>query len=68
MSIRTDNDFFLGTDGRQAAPMLPVVITSREQAYRTAAWIKLMGSTLPSENPYEPTVTFEDVEEAIMNT
>jgi hypothetical protein len=64
--IRTDNDFFLGTNGNEVAPMLPVIIASKEQAYRTAAWIKLMGEMLPSEG--EGTTTFEEVENAIMNT
>lgn len=62
--IRTDNDFFFGSDGRSIAPMMPVVITTREQAYRTAAWIKLMAVVLPPGDGD----TFEAIEEAIRNT
>lgn len=63
MTIRTTNDFMIGTDGRQLAAILPVNITTREQAYRTAAWIETMAVTLPTETDDPP--TFEQVREAI---
>jgi len=66
--IDTRNDFFLGTTGHELGAMLPVRITSREQAFRTAAWIALMGYSLPSENPNGPHVEFEDVKKAIEST
>lgn len=64
--IRTDNDFFLGSDGASVGPNLPMRITTREQAYRTAAWIELMASTLPSEG--DGVLSYEDVREAVMNS
>ena len=63
--INTLNDFLLNTNGQQMGPMLPMVITSREQAYRTAAWIKAMAIVLP---PGEDEHSFEEIEEAIRNT
>lgn len=66
-TIRTDNDFIIGTDGTSVGPaMLPMRITTREQAYRTAAWIELMGWSLPSEG--DGTTTYEQVRDAVMNT
>jgi len=63
--VNTNNDFMIGSDGQSLGAFLPVRITTRQQAYRTAAWIKLMGFTLPDED--EPS-TFEEVEQAIMGT
>jgi hypothetical protein len=62
---QTQNDFLLGGNGEALQPILPIVIRTREQAYRTAAWIKLMGVILPHEDEES---TFEEVEEAIRNT
>lgn len=64
--IDTSNDFFFGSNGKEVMPMLPVVIKTREQAFRTAAWIQLMGETLPSEG--DGSVQMGDVIEAIENT
>lgn len=67
--IRTDNDFLIGTNGTNLAAMLPVHISSREQAFRTAAYIAIMGESLPSEDGGGiDRVTFEDVREAVLNT
>lgn len=66
MNINTSNDFFFGSNGREVVPMLPVVIRTREQAFRTAAWIQIMGEMLPSEG--DGTVEMGDVIEAIENT
>lgn len=63
--IDTSNDFLLGSNGDAIAPMLPVVITSREQAYRTAAWLELMAPVLPAK---DPGVTYEQVRAAVANT
>lgn len=65
--IDTSNDFFIGTSGTEMAPMLPMRITTREQALRTAAWLEVMGIVLPSEHPDDPP-TYEQVREAILNT
>lgn len=62
---RTDNDFLLGTNSVGMVPGLPLVICTRQQAYRTAAWIKLMGEVLPDEDPASE---YGDVETAIANT
>ena len=65
--IRTSNDFMIGGNGSSVGPpLLPMQITTREQAYRTAAWIELMGEMLPSEG--DGSLTYEQVREAIMNT
>ncbi len=64
-NVNTQNDFFIGTDGTKLAAILPVAITTREQAYRTAAWIETMGITLPHE---EDEATYEEIREAIRNT
>ncbi len=70
VEISTANDFFLGANGTEIAPMLPVRIASREQAYRTAVWIELMGSVLPSETgaSMDNGPTFDDIRTAILNT
>jgi len=68
MEIDTSNDFLIGSTGNNLSAMLPVHITSREQAFRTAAWIALLGYGLPSENPGESHVEFEDVKRAIEST
>jgi hypothetical protein len=63
--IRTDNDFMLSSNGANILPILPVAIRTRQQAYRTAAWIKLMAVMLDDE---DPATSYEDVETAIANT
>lgn len=63
--VNTKNDFLFGSDGRTLAPMMPPFITTREQAYRTAAWIKTMAIMLPTEDEEN---TFEEIEEAIRNS
>lgn len=42
LPVRTDNDFLFGRRINDLTPTLPVFITSRQQAYRAAVWIKLM--------------------------
>lgn len=64
-STETRNDFGFSGNQRGIAPMLPVVIHTKQQAYRTAAWIKLMSEILPDEFP---ATSYEDVETAIANT
>jgi hypothetical protein len=63
--IETTNDFLIGGNVVAISPVLPVIITSQEQAMRTAAWILTMGELLPWEG--EP-VTFDAVLAAIENT
>lgn len=62
---RTDNDFMLGANSVGMVPGLPVVICTRQQAYRSAAWIKLMGEVLPDEDPASG---WDEVHDAIANT
>jgi hypothetical protein len=62
---RTDNDFWIGSNGRTLAPTLPIVIGTKQQAYRTAAWLKAMAVVLPDEDEAS---TYDEVEEAIQNT
>ncbi len=63
--MNTANDFAFAGGGTQLVPIFPVVIKTREQAYRTAAWIEIMGITLPHE---EDEATYEEIREAIRNT
>ncbi|CRK59053.1 hypothetical protein [Alloactinosynnema sp. L-07] len=63
--IRTDNDFLLGSSGASIAPMLPVRITTKQQAYRTAAWLTFMALILPDE-PVPS--TYDEIHNAIGNT
>jgi hypothetical protein len=60
--VKTDNDFIIGMNATEMAPNLPVIIRTQQQAYRTAAWIKLMGEMLPNEDPAS---TYDEVETAI---
>lgn len=63
--MNTSNDFFFGSDGKVLAPMVPVMIRTREQAYRTAAWIETMSFILPHE---DEEATYEEIREAVRNT
>jgi hypothetical protein len=65
MEPDTSNDFMIGSNGVAIGTLLPMVITSKQQAYRTAAYIKLMAATLPDE-PGDH--SYEEIEEAIKNT
>ncbi len=59
------NDFWFGSNGKTLTPMVPVVIETREQAYRTAAWIETMGVILPHE---DEEATYEEIREEVRNT
>lgn len=61
----TRNDFLIGVNSAGMAPILPVMITTQQQAYRTAAWLVAMGCMLPKE---EPASSFDEVLKAIQNT
>ncbi len=63
--VNTANDFAFAGGGDVLIPLLSVKITTREQAYRTAAWIETMGIILPHE---EEEATYEEIREAIRNT
>lgn len=66
MDVRTDNDFLLGSSGDVVAPTLgTVACRTRQQAYRTAVWLLLMGEVLPDEDPPS---TYAEVEAAIRST
>lgn len=67
MSVRTDNDFAFGSRTGEIAPLVRPVITTRQQAYRTIAWLEFMAevNTLPDETPAS---TLDEVREAIRNT
>ncbi len=65
MNVRTENDFMIAGSPTGIAPMLPMMITTRQQAYRTAAWIEAMSYTLPQE---EEESTMEEVRMAVRNT
>ncbi|SDU42341.1 hypothetical protein [Jiangella alkaliphila] len=64
--IRTDNDFAIAYNaGHGLVPLLPVQVTTKQQAYRVAAYIKIMGDLLPDEPVAS---TYDEVERAISNT
>lgn len=62
--IDTQNDFLFGMSARRLHPLMAVEITTREQAYRTAAWIIEMGSLLPAESE----TTFDMIHQAVQGT
>ncbi len=63
--VETNNDFMFGSNGKEMMPIFPVVIRTRQQAYRTAVWIEVMGIILPNEDEAS---TYEEIREAIRNT
>lgn len=64
--VKTDNDFIIGVSGHAGmVPALPIQIRTRQQAYRTAAWIKAMADVLPDEVIAS---SYVDIEMAINNT
>lgn len=62
--VDTQNDFLFGMSARRLHPLMAVEITTREQAYRTAAWIIEMGHLLPAESQ----VTFDQIHRAVQGT
>ena len=69
MTVRTDNDFLLASDGRSISPLMPIVITTQEQALRTAAWLVAMSPVLEHEpDPDGNYPTFDDVYAAVCDT
>ena len=65
--VNTKNDFLFGSNGKEIGPLLPPVMNTRQQAFRTAAWISTMAMILPEETGQEG-VSFEDIQKAVMNT
>lgn len=64
--VRTDNDFLLAKHGSVLVFMLKIsAIRTRQEAFRTAAWLVCMGEVLPNEVPGSE---FEEVLEAVRNT
>lgn len=47
--LDTTNDSLISSNGRMICALVPLDIRSREQGFRTAAWIASMAETLPSE-------------------
>lgn len=67
--IDTLNEFLLSKGGSgmgaYVAPKMYPHFTTRQQAYRFAAWCTLMGETLPPEGVDR---SFEEIRDAIRNT
>jgi len=63
--VITDNDFAFGSNGITLAPLIPVRIETKQQAYRAGIWIKLMGEFLPDEPVAS---TWEEIQNAIEGT
>lgn len=67
--IETINDFGFGANGSAIRPLVPVLITTQQQAFRTAAWILCLAEVLSDGLPAEdPPSSFENVLHAIRNT
>lgn len=65
--VNTSNDFMLAANGVHGlVPLLPVQARTRQQAFRLAAWLVLMGEMLPDE-PDQPD-DFDTVLKAVSNT
>jgi hypothetical protein len=64
--IRTDNEFLLAGNGNWIAPVRPIIVTNREQAYRLASWLIHMAVSLPHEDEDHPH-SFSEIHEAIAN-
>lgn len=63
--VDTRNDFLLAGNGNGIIPMLPMRVTDRQQAYRTAAWLVSMAAILPDDGTR---ATFQEVLSAVSNT
>lgn len=63
--INTRNDFFFGIGNKILSPGVPIQIKTRQQAYRTAAWIYFLASFLPEEDPAS---SFEEIRKEISMT
>lgn len=64
-TVETANDFLFGTNRSALYPMVPVRITTRQQAFRAAAWMVSMAEVLPEEDPPS---SFDEVLAAIQRT
>jgi len=64
IEVDNTNEFGLGGQAGTIRPIRYPEFTTRQQAWRFAAWLKLMARTLPEE-PLDH--TFEEIEDAIKN-
>lgn len=64
IEVNNTNEFGLGGQMDRIRPIMFPEFTTRQQAWRFAAWLKLMAETLPEETHNH---TFEEIEEAIKN-
>lgn len=64
--VRTDNDFMVGATSTTVGPMAPPMCTTRDQAYRFAAWMVELAFVLPEEP--DGGHSFEAIREAVRNT
>jgi hypothetical protein len=64
--INTTNDFGFGVNEyKQLQPILPVIISTKQQAYRTAIWLMFFADFLLDEGTKH---TYEQIEKAIANS
>lgn len=63
--VSTANDFIMGWNGETMGFMLPVDISTKQQGYRTIAWIETLLRFMPDEPGNH---TMEQVREAVSNT
>lgn len=65
--IDTINDCLIGQlPTGEIVPLLPLILTTREQAYRAAAWIVVLAAR--GRLPAESNTSFEQVLEAVCRT
>ena len=64
IEVNTMNEFGLGGQATAIRPIRFPEFTTRQQAWRFAAWLKLMAETLPDEVADH---SFSEIEDAIMH-
>jgi len=63
--VRTDNEYALAAGRGQLIPLMSPKFTTRQSAYRFAAWAVSMADYLPDETPAS---TWEEVLTAVQST
>lgn len=63
-SVDATNDFLYGARGKVLVPTVIPICRTKQQAYRTAVWLKNLAEILPDE---EVPSTFEEIDEAVRN-
>lgn len=67
MEPNAANDALWGSNGVTITPLLPPIFSTRQRAWRAAAWLKEMAIVLPEEEGQEG-VTFEQILEKVQDS